>query len=1160
MAGDITVADPGLVCWWEFDGNAEDSSEYENHGVENGDPVYVSGYHGQAIGLDGIDDHVICSLGQQETWSAYTVAMWVRTDTLGQDLYSSVFNNNSEGNDFQINVDDADNYQYRGSANQAFGAVTTNWVHLAVTCDGVETTLYFNGGAVATIAAADTDFGQFAVGTNRNTANWFAGTIDDVRVYNRALSSEEIRALAPSGESLLLWPDDGAVLERTSVLLEWQRGLYAADTNGHEVFLSDDFEAVESGDPAASLGVTSNEFYYVEELAGGRDYYWRVHDVNDLQAGSPWKSEIRSFTVPEATAWSPVPHDGARFMDLNVTLSWKTGMGGNENDVYFGDSQNDVSNGTGGTFLGRQAETTFNSTAELWDTAYYWRIDTVKTDGEVVGGPVWSFTTRPVIPIVDPNLVGWWKMDDAASGTAVDFSGYDNDAIFKGDPLWVVGHEGDALRFDGVDDWLAVRNLHYESAGLEQLTVAAWIRTAQSGNQTIASFDRSEYWRLEVNGSGGGAGEIGFSVMTDAGQVDMGSTSRIDDDQWHHVAAIFDKGTIDIYIDGRADAQVVTGTAFGTGMTRYGFIGARSEAGTFDGNIGSANPFAGDLDDVRIYHRALSATEIRSLSLRAEATHTSPADGAAYSGTTVTFTWWPGKYAQRQNVYFGTDPENLSLLAENLAPDADSYGPVGVELGKTCYWRVDAVDDSNVWESNIWTFHVTDHLVIDDFDSYASTSGPDEPALLNTWRDGGTNGTGATISLEAEFVGSSIKCAYDNSQSPFYSETDLTYDDAVDWTAGGVKALALRLRGDAGNTGEAIYVAVEDADGRRASVTYGDSDALVEETWNAFNVALQDFAEGDVDLTRVKKLIVGVSGSDATGTLFVDDIRLYPPRCIPEYAIASLNDDCVTDLEDLQTILQYWLASDYDVAAAEPDSTRLQAHYKFDETSGTIAGDSSGRGFDAIVDPNGADAWDAAGIDGYCLAFDATFGVTVPEEVFAAIDSELTVSVWVYADKDVNPNTAGRVDFGAGPVEADEPWDRVAWVQEKPATHLGRWNHYAFVKHAGEGMMRIYHNGIVTAQNTDAPLTIDGAAAGPSRIGAELDSSGALEGKLDDFRVYGYALSQAEVLYLALGSGSQLHQPLIPVFAPADPYTDGTISLKDIALLGQWWLRESLWP
>ncbi|MCK4293207.1 MAG: LamG domain-containing protein, partial [Planctomycetes bacterium] len=516
LAPGAGAATPNLVCWWKFDGNADDSSGYACHGTENGGPAYTGGYDGQAIDLDGVDDYVEYSFAE-ETWSAHTVALWVRTDTLGQDNYSAVFNNNSSGGDFQFDVDGQDNYQYHGSDDELFGPVTTDWVHLAATCDGADTKLYFNGNQVVTIAAADTVFGRYAVGINRNTTNCFAGDIDDVRIYDRALTPAEIKALAQSGEATLVSPADGAMLDKTSVLLTWERGRYAADMDGHDVYLCDNFEDVDAGSGAASVGLTSNEFYYIPVLDVGKIYYWRIVEVNDLHPGTPWPSEIWSFTVPEATAWDPSPADGAKLLDTDVTLSWQMGLDGAYHQVYLGQSFEDVNAGAGGTYRGREDETSYTPGPRLLGTTYYWRIDTVKSDLTVEKGPVWSFTTRPFTPIVDPSLVGWWKLDDEGSSVvARDYSGYDNYGTLKGDPQWVPGHDGDALQLDGVNDWVAIENLHYDSSGLEEVTVMAWVRTGNSGNQAIASFDRSEYWRLEVNGNGAGAGQIGWSVMTDA--------------------------------------------------------------------------------------------------------------------------------------------------------------------------------------------------------------------------------------------------------------------------------------------------------------------------------------------------------------------------------------------------------------------------------------------------------------------------------------------------------------------------------------------------------------------------------------------------------------------------------------------------------------------
>jgi hypothetical protein len=126
------------------------------------------------------------------------VSLWTRTDIFGQAQYKSVFNNNSSSSDFQIDVSGTDpgNYRYWGSQGDAIGPVTSDWVHLAVSCDGAQTSLYYNGLLVTVLDVADTNFGQLAIGINRGMNQPFAGMIDAVRVYNRELSKAEVAGLA----------------------------------------------------------------------------------------------------------------------------------------------------------------------------------------------------------------------------------------------------------------------------------------------------------------------------------------------------------------------------------------------------------------------------------------------------------------------------------------------------------------------------------------------------------------------------------------------------------------------------------------------------------------------------------------------------------------------------------------------------------------------------------------------------------------------------------------------------------------------------------------------------------------------------------------------------------------------------------------------------
>jgi len=79
-----------------------------------------------------------------------------------------------------------------------------------------------------------------------------------------------------------------------------------------------------------------------------------------------------------------------------------------------------------------------------------------------------------------------------------------------------------------------------------------------------------------------------------------------------------------MYIDAGAETSVFGGSTFGTGTTRFGFVGIGSEATEFDGRPNATGYFNGDLDDVRIYDRALTQAEIAYLA------DESPDDGRLY--------------------------------------------------------------------------------------------------------------------------------------------------------------------------------------------------------------------------------------------------------------------------------------------------------------------------------------------------------------------------------------------------------------------------------------------------------------------------------------------------------------------------------------------------
>jgi hypothetical protein len=121
------------------------------------------------------------------------------------------------------------------------------------------------------------------------------------------------------------------------------------------------------------------------------------------------------------------------------------------------------------------------------------------------------------------------------------------------------------------------------------------------------------------------------------------------------------------------------------------------------------------------------------------------------------------------------------------------------------------------------------------------------------------------------------------------------------------------------NTAAPLYVTLRDSGQKTATVTYKDSNNNVDPnivlttTWQPLDIALKDFADvNDVNLAAIKKITIGIGNRSAPqqggiGTIYVDDIRLYPTRCIPDRIKGDLNNDCFPDYTDLDILADNWL-------------------------------------------------------------------------------------------------------------------------------------------------------------------------------------------------------------------------------------------------------------
>jgi hypothetical protein len=359
-----------------------------------------------------------------------------------------------------------------------------------------------------------------------------------------------------------------------------------------------------------------------------------------------------------------------------------------------------------------------------------------------------------------------------------------------------------------------------------------------------------------------------------------------------------------------------------------------------------------------------------------------------------------------------------------------------------------------------------------------------------------------------------------------------------------------------------------------AKVTVTDQDILLTDAWRAVDIDLAQFT--GVDLSHVRQLAMGVS---YTGTALVnyDMIRVYPQRCIAELGpTGDLNGDCIVDALDLEVLLEDWLKSGYEVTAAEPKEAAV-IHYELNQTSGTTVTDKMGL-CDATL--TGTEHWDpTGGPDGSsCLKFDGQLYMDLNNELvaFANIDKQFSFCLWVNGDPDWQPpfeaqrvmhafmlagygiqfqcpNTSGYVNFGAG-VDPDV----TIWTEATPDDWEGEWNHYALVKDADLGFQRIYRNGELVAENDNAFKgigVVNSMTFGGNQGDATSGRGWEYHGKLDDIRIYGITLSQAEVLSLA--GKETLKQG---VNSPADLNGDGIVDQADRDIMDANMGTEQLWP
>ena len=517
--------------------------------------------------------------------------------------------------------------------------------------DGVEVT-----GDTFTGSPGDTSGIELAIGALRHDSLpggfccYFGGIIDEVEIFNRALSEAEIRSIFKAGPAgkikpqpveppagmVSWWPGDGHamdIIDGNGGAL--QNGATFADGKVSHAFSLDgvdDFVLVPdspnlniTGDVTVDLWAKRTSFGAISFLiAKGGGVIGGVDVPTAYLLGFNPSDELRaSFELADGSGVDLT----AQVVVDDAFHHYAYVRGGNTHELFI-----DGVLVTGGTFTGIPGDTSglplvigglrTDSDPTGFESHFVGLIDEIEIfnralTADEIRGIFEAGSAGKVKPPPDPveppaGMVSWWPGD----GNANDIIGV-NDGVLSGDASFAPGKVGQAFSFDGTGDFVEVP--HSANMNLAQFSVDTWVFidpvvNAGQFNAFVGKSDGSTvgggFWLAHD-----ARNEAGFPVTEDAlhftvnggpsGASDAFLKNSVPESGFYHLTGTFDGSQARLYINGSlvATGPAIPGIAFNTFPLRIGAINLKERTGIDD-------RFEGLIDEVELFNRALTEAEI----------------------------------------------------------------------------------------------------------------------------------------------------------------------------------------------------------------------------------------------------------------------------------------------------------------------------------------------------------------------------------------------------------------------------------------------------------------------------------------------------------------------------------------------------------------------
>jgi hypothetical protein len=623
----------GLIAHYEFEGDANDSSGNGNHGTENGEVAYTTGVSGQAASFDGVDDFV--NLGNLPNDSVASYSVWFKTNQdkrnqaiIGDYVYSSYI----DGSALILMGSEAPSERLwfytendsKGSGGRSDAVSNGNyhdgeWYHAIGVIDETEVRFYINGVLVATevrsYASSNNDFYVGYADTDPSgsfTDTFFNGQIDELRIYNRTLSQTEIAQLAGSNIN------SGLVAH-----YEFEGNVDDSSGNGNH--------GTESGDVAYPVGA----FGLSLQLDGVDDYISLGDKFDSSQTFtlSSWvkfdagcygnETDCHSITKHNHSSPSKKSFSMGKVRSVEPTYGDKFLVRVNDGTLNFVEAvsvQNIVQdtwyiittvfdNGNLKLYINGSLVDQSESNIVLNDSLTDVRMGTTESllgfmDGSIDDMRVYNraLSQTEIEQLAGSNINSGLMAHYGFEGNANDSSGNGNHGTENGGVTYATGVSGQAASFDGVNDLVSIPSGVVQSSG----SVSLWFNPDTLDSSSQFNGNSYIFAHFKPNASPGSRayifhenGDVGFAASE---PNILNSGSILSTSSFQHLALTWNDTSFSGYLNGQSLGSM---SKVVTGGLQHAFLGGFGYTGV---------DFAkGVIDEVRIYNRALSESEIQQL-------------------------------------------------------------------------------------------------------------------------------------------------------------------------------------------------------------------------------------------------------------------------------------------------------------------------------------------------------------------------------------------------------------------------------------------------------------------------------------------------------------------------------------------------------------------